>query len=70
MWKEGVGECSVWDIRNLRASFIQVIFNLSGLSVPGIDQDAGDTLKKGLAMVPALMEIVGLVGQTDKNSYN
>ena len=54
----------------MRASFIQVILNLSGLSVPGIVQDAGDTLKKGLAMVPALMEIVGLVGQTDKNNYN
>lgn len=59
--KERVGECSVWDIQNLRTLFIQVIFSLSGLSVFDIVQDTGNTLKKGLAMVPALMETVDLV---------
>lgn len=58
--KEDAGECSVWVIEK-RASFI----NLSGLSVPGTAQDTGGTLKS-MAMVLALMALVGLVGQADK----
>lgn len=38
--------------------------------MPGTVKDAGDTLKKEKAMVPALIELAGLVEQTDKNNYN
>ena len=62
--KEDTGECSVWVIEK-RASFI----NLSGLSMLGAAQDTGDMLES-MAMVPALMALVGLVGQTNKNSSN
>ena len=43
---------------------------MSGLFVPGTVQDARDILKEETARVPALMELVGLVGQTDRSNYS
>lgn len=62
--KEGVGECSVWDIRNLRASFIQVTFEQV------VCARHSSASKKEITMASALMELVGLVGQADKGNYN